>query len=396
MKRFDFAVIGGGPAGASAARRLAIAGASVAMFERRAMPRFKPCGGALSRQAMSWLDFPVPDRLINRRVFGIRVHVGGAVVEAREARRVAVLVSRAPFDHYLVSKAEEAGAAILWREVRSLEVGPDGATVSTSDDRLAVRCTIVCEGANRRLGRAVAGRDPPGGRGFCLQAEIPAADPDSYADLGGLLDIYFAAVGYGYGWVFHHGSHYNVGVGSPCSMFDAPLETFRQFVAARGLRLDGVRTWGHFLPSGGLARRVAGDRVLLAGDAAGFVDPFQGEGLAYAIRSGQLAAETVLEAARTGDFSRAGLASYEDACYREFGRDLVSSRRLMRIMHGWPSVFINGVLTEPPVVRRFLEIAAGRSSYRRFLGWLLLRAPWFWLHSRLSARQRRAQSRETP
>jgi len=390
VKRFDFAVIGGGPAGASAARRLALAGASVALFERRAMPRFKACGGALSRQAMAWLDFPVPDRLINREIFGIRVHVGGAVIEAREAQRVAVLVSRAPFDHYLVSQAEEAGAAVFWLNVNSIEVRSDGVTLATLDGPWAVRCVLICEGANRRLGLAVAGRDPPNGRGFCFQAEIPVTDPDPYADLGGLLDIYFAAVGYGYGWVFHHGSHYNVGVGSLCSMFDAPRETFRRFVAARGLVLDGARTWGHFLPSGGLARRVAGDRVLLAGDAAGFVDPFQGEGLAYAIRSGQLAAEAALDAARANDFSRASLATYEDACDRAFGRNLVYSRRLMRFMHGWPSVFIDGVATEPPVVRRFLEIAAGRLSYRRFLGWMLPRAPWFWLRSRLTARQRSA------
>ena len=394
MKPFDFAVIGGGPAGASAARRLALAGASVALLERRVMPRFKACGGALSRQAMSYLDFPVPDHLINRAIFGIRVHVGGAVIEARDARRVAVLVSRAPFDHFLVSKAEEAGAAVFWRDVKSIEVRSDGVTLATPDGPLAVRCAIICEGANRRLGLAVAGRDPPNWRGFCLQAEIPVTDPDPYADLSDLMNVHFAAVGHGYGWVFHHGSHYNVGVGSLCSMFDAPLRTFRRFVAARGLRLDGVRTWGHFLPSGGLARRVAGDRMLLAGDAAGFVDPFQGEGLAYAIRSGQLAAEAALDAARANDFSRAGLAAYEDACYRTFGRDLGYSRRLMRIMHGWPSVFINGVATEPPVVVRFLEIAAGRSSYRQFQGWLLPRAPWFWLHSRLSARKRSARARE--
>jgi len=382
-KRFDFAVVGGGPAGASAARRLAQGGAEVVVLERRRFPRPKPCGGGLSGRAMRWLGTPLPPDLIDCEVYAGRAHFGPVTINARQDRRVAVTVTRSRFDHFLLEKAREAGAHVEWREVRSIDTRRDGVVLATPEGEVSARCAIICEGANRRLTTALRGREHPKHIGFCLEAEIPVLDPDPYADLRDSMDIYFGTPSHGYSWIFHHGSYYSVGVGGLCHWFRSPLEAFRQFLADRGFAADGVRPRGHFLPCGGISRTVCADRVILAGDAAGWVDPFQGEGIGYAIRSGQLAAETVLEAANRDDFSRRRLASYKQRCDHEFGRDLRAARIVMHIVYWWPQVLSWAPRSTERVLREYLNVTAGDLSYREFVRWIagrmprfLLRAPW--------------------
>lgn len=376
-ERADFAVIGGGPAGASAARRLAAAGASVLLFERRPMPRPKPCGGALSARGLAALDFPLPDSLIDGQVFGIRAHVGEQSVEARLDVPIAVLVTRARFDHFLVTKAEEAGARVVWQFVRSVDVRPDGVVLTTPAGELAAACAIVCEGATARLARAVA---PPPARHrlFGVTADVPVASPEGESGAAGVFDVYHGGGGWGYGWVFPHGSYQSVGIAGALYQMGRPRETFRQFVAQRGLALDGVRVRGHFIPCGGARRRRVADRLLLAGDAAGLADPFTGEGIAQAIRSGRLAADVALRAAARSDFSAASLAAYDRLCYETFDRDLRRARRLTRAMSRWPSPMLSGVASGDDVLRQFLRIPRGEGTYRAFLRWLLPRLLWRW------------------
>ena len=380
-RRFDFAVIGAGPAGASAARRLAQGGASVAVFERQRFPRAKPCGGGLSGRAMRWLDFPLPPDLIDAEVYGGFAHIGPVSFRARVESPTAVQVTRSRFDAFLLSKAEEAGAHVEWQEVRSLDVRPGEVALATPGGEFAARCAVVCEGANRKLGWALRGRDPPAEIGFCVVADIPVPSPDPYGHLRDMLDIYFGIPRHGYSWIFHHGSYYSVGTGGLCCWFDSPLATFRRFVAERGLSLDGVRPRGHFLPRGGVSRRVSADRLILAGDAAGWVDPFQGEGMAYAIRSGQLAAETLLEAARRDDFSRRSLAAYKRRCDEAFGRDLRAARLIAYVVHWWPSVLLRSVRSTETVLTEYMRVPRGDLSYRDFLRWVLGRAPRFLLRT---------------
>jgi geranylgeranyl reductase family protein len=378
-KRFDFAVVGGGPAGASAARRLALGGAETIVLERRRFPRPKPCGGGLSGRALGWLDVPLPPDLIDTEVYAGRAHFGPITVNARQDCRVAVTVTRSRFDQFLLEKAQEAGAHLEWREVRAIDVRPEGVVLATPEGEVAARCAIICEGANRRLTNALRGREDPKHIGFCIEAEIPVLAPDPYADLRDSMDIYFGTPSHGYGWIFHHGSYYSVGIGGLCHWFRSPLETFRKFLADRGFAAEGVRPRGHYLPCGGISRKVCGDRLILAGDAAGWVDPFQGEGIGYAIRSGQLAAETALDAAKRDDFSRRALAGYKRRCDEAFGRDLRAARIIMHVVYWWPQILSWAPRSTERVLREYLNVTAGDLSYREFVRWVAWRMPRFLL-----------------
>jgi len=387
MTHYDFAVIGGGPAGASAARALAVGGASVVLFERKRMPREKPCGGGVSERAIARLGFALPASVINADVYGARTHYGPRTGEAREARRVAVLVTRSRFDHFLVQKADEAGARVLWAEVRAISSEQGGRlAIDSSAGAMTADAAVICEGARGRLARTVRRPDRPDEQAFCLVAEVPidGRSPATGAALAGpegLLDLHFGRVGYGYGWLFHHGTHLNVGVGGLWERFGGLRESFRRFASDAGVDLGGARIRGHFIPRGGLRRTVAADRLILAGDAAGFADPFQGEGIAYAIHSGQIAASTLIDASSRGDLSARGLAGYAERCQAEFGRDLAAALTLSRWAYRWPSLFLRRLVTEDEVVARFVKIEAGGLTYREFLRWLVLRTPRLYFQS---------------
>ena len=379
MAQADFAVIGGGPAGASAARRLAALGARVVLFERQPMPRAKPGGGVLSERARASLDLALPAALVDGEAVGVRIHFDSDTVESRLLRRIAVLVTRAKFDHFLVTAAETSGARVVWADVQSMNVQPDGVVLETSAGQFGAACALVCEGAAGRLSRLVRPPDAADQRIFSLAADIPVPDGDPYGDHAGVLDVYYGLLPGGYGWLFHHGSYYAVGVAGLESLMPRPQELFREFLAARGLALNGAPVRGHFIPFGGIRRRLCADRILLAGDAAGLADPFLGEGLGYAIRSGHLAAETALEAARCGDFSRGSLAVYERLCRETFEKDFRHALVLGRLIRRWPLPVIRAAAMKSGALERYLRVITGEWSYRRFVGWLMPWALWRWM-----------------
>ncbi|MBE9540978.1 MAG: FAD-dependent oxidoreductase, partial [Proteobacteria bacterium] len=86
---YDLIIIGGGPSGSAAGRIAGKKGLKTLLIEKEIFPRYKPCGGALSEHAMSYLDFEIPESMIERDIFGARVHFKGQVVEQHKDSRIA-------------------------------------------------------------------------------------------------------------------------------------------------------------------------------------------------------------------------------------------------------------------------------------------------------------------
>jgi flavin-dependent dehydrogenase len=177
----------------------------------------------------------------------------------------------------------------------------------------------------------------------------------------------------GYGWVFPHGEYYSVGIGGLASSMGRPREIMLEFLRANGF--DGrQRLRGHVIPVGGIRRTLGSGRVLLAGDAAAFMDSFTGEGIAYAIRSGQIAGEVISRALSQGGNS--GLpGQYEAACNEEFGSNLRYSLLLARLMHRFPGVFFKMLAGNQEVIDNFAKVATAGWTYQRYLRWLVSRLP---------------------
>jgi flavin-dependent dehydrogenase len=113
---YDLIIIGGGPSGSAAGRIAGKKGLRTLLIEKEIFPRYKPCGGGLSEHAMSYLDFEIPKSIIEREIFGARVHFQGQVVEQHKDYRIAILITRSILDKYLIEKAEETGIQIKMGE----------------------------------------------------------------------------------------------------------------------------------------------------------------------------------------------------------------------------------------------------------------------------------------
>lgn len=319
MEHFDVLVVGGGPAGSATAYRLAEAGASVLLVDKARFPRDKPCGGGLTMRAVR--QCPVdPSPVVEEEVelLELRFRFDDAV-ERRAARPVIRMTQRRRLDAFLLDAAREAGV-----EVR------EGTTVHPRDAPADV--VIGADGANGVTGRAFGlGEGIIHGVAFEGNVSYGAVPEARYR---GRAVVELGVIPGGYGWVFAKGDHVNVGVGAWQSEGPRIREHLARVCAAHDLdvtQLSGLR--GHRLPMRRAGVRLAGERALLVGDAAGLIDPVSGDGMYECFVSSQLAAAAVLDllAGRASS-----LEPYEHAVDAALAPLHSASWKLKRALDHWP------------------------------------------------------------
>ena len=275
--RFDVAIVGAGPAGSTAAYRLATAGASVLLLDKATFPRDKPCGGGVTGRAARLLPFsiePVVEDVVDRLECGLRYRHRFT----RRARApLAYMTQRRRLDHFLLQQAAEAGA-----EVREGE---------TADAReLDARIVIGADGCNGSSAKQLGLADGIV-HGVALEANYPHE-----ARFAGAMVLEIAVIRGGYGWIFPKGDHVNVGVGGNAEEGPRLRRELRRMCEAYGIDPDaGRETRGYRLPMRLPGTRLARGRTAVIGDAAGLVDPFSGDGMYEAFLSARLVAEAALD-----------------------------------------------------------------------------------------------------
>ncbi|MBO0905389.1 geranylgeranyl diphosphate reductase [Jiella sonneratiae] len=327
---FDVVVVGGGPAGATAAEALAKAGHSVALLDRAG--RIKPCGGAIPPRLVR--DFDIAPELLVARI-------SSAQMVAPSERRVPMpidngyvgMVDREHFDEWLRERAAAAGATRFTGRFQAIERdggrtlvrflpaarSEDGGT--TGEHLIATRLVVGADGARSAVGRqAVPGAD----KVPCVFAyhEIVRAGPQAAgADYDPVrCDVYYQ--GHispdFYGWVFPHGATASIGTGSALKGYGLRPAVERLRAAAGLAGAETIRREGAPIPMKPLKRWDNGRDVILAGDAAGVVAPASGEGIYYAMVSAEMVAEAAVNFLATGNAK--ALAGARRAFMREHGR----------------------------------------------------------------------------
>jgi len=287
------AVVGAGPAGSTAAYRLASAGARVLLVDKATFPRDKPCGGGVTGRAARLLPFsldPVVEERVDRVECRLRYRPRSRFV--RRARQpLALMTQRKRLDHFLLDKAAEAGAEVR-DGVAVRDIRPDGLTVD--GEEVAARLVIGADGCNGASARAL-GLAAEIVHGVALEANAPyrVAPRERYR---GTMVLEIAVVEGGYGWVFPKGDHVNVGVGGNESEGPRLRAHLARLCAEHGIDPDQLTDLrGYRLPMRRPGSVLARGSAAVIGDAAGLVDPFSGDGMYEAFLSAQLVTEAALE-----------------------------------------------------------------------------------------------------
>jgi len=360
-------VVGGGPAGASCAWKLALYNIPCLLIDKAEFPRDKVCGGALSAGAAALLTSSGMVTDVELEMYTLREHRTLSFWDRNELLRTYTspdnpirLISRKEFDDWLLEKASSAGAAIITGDAVT-SVNPSSITTSSGREYSfsnlvgADGCgSIVRKFSNGKLNR---------GTGLGLEYFIPLSDFRTECEG---LQIHFGYIPYGYIWVFPGVDRIAIGagaIGSPASPSEI-LGALNEFLTGKGISPEDHQLHGASIPSLSLDRNLGKDNIYLAGDAAGLVDQVSGEGIRHAVQSGLLAAECIASGGGRWRILKSNNSCISSVSQSVFYRHLLFSRITRRTA-------MTGLRDNIDYAEGYWNIISGMESYNEMFSRIL-------------------------
>jgi geranylgeranyl reductase family protein len=290
--QYDVIIAGGGPAGASSAYFLTKAGKKVLLLEKEIPPRYKACGGGLSVEFLR-TQFPFDfSPVIDGYAKQIEYHFNGLEVPVRCRPDVFAFVQRDRFDQFM---QQHCGAEVMVGEaIQDVQQTQYYVKVKTTGGKIFLASWLVgADGANSIV-RKKTGFNAHHKIIIALEAEVtPTVEALQQFSAGPV--IIFDKIKFGYAWIFPKADHLSVGIACFHPKHGYLQKSLSKVMLHYGIHLEGVKLHEHPLPVYTRPDPVISGRVLLVGDAAGLADPFSGEGIRIAIKSGRIAAEAILQ-----------------------------------------------------------------------------------------------------
>ena len=354
----EIVIVGAGPAGSLCGERLARHGFRVTIFDER-LAWEKPCGGGLTHKAIAAYPFLL-DGCQPKRVVRTAELISGSGHRARfDMSHPIVIYARKVLNGLLLDRAKAAGCQAIRARVTSVDTDGPRVRLTAGGETRHSDFIVVAAGARNRLlpeTTALSASDLELTLGYFVPTEED------------IIKVKFLKEFEGYLWSFPRADHLSVGI---CAkMGQGPTQQLRQhldrFITEENIPMEGARFFSHVLPSPQAqtlrGRRIAGRNWAMAGDAAACVDPITGEGLYYALRSGDLLAQALIEGQ---------LQSYAERLRAAFSADLEFASGIARKL--FRGTFLGGAITTrmvqllncSPTFRDLIrDVFSGSQDYR--------------------------------
>jgi geranylgeranyl reductase family protein len=375
LQRYDVIVVGGGPSGATAARHCSLKSLATLLLEKKKLPRYKPCAGGVTAAAYKELGFELPPDVVERECSGVKVQVKDFYKNVTADRAVFYTVNRSRFDEFLVGEAAKAGViAHDTEEVVGLKRERTGVIVRTDKAKYLADLVVGADGyfstVRKELHRKFA-RDEVM---FCVLCEVQLDEEEIDRRYGDLLLVQYGFIDKGYAWIFPKRDCVSAGVGGVFYGSKQLPAKLREFLRLNSLE-DSVEIRGGFVPVTKFRYPAYDERVMLTGDAAGFVDSFTGEGIRSAILSGKIAAETASFCHEQGTFSSQAVSIYQTRCEKLFFENLRYASKITELFLRFPDFLMDTVVRNSNIMDGYLKTMTGEMDYKTFSGWVKRRLP---------------------
>lgn len=293
---YDVIVVGSGPAGACAAWRLAKAGMAVAVMEKAALPRYKTCGGGIVGRAMQALPMDVRDAIEQDcQTAQLNVLDERLSFTTHRPAPIVSMAMRDRLDFTVLSAAQAAGAEVQQRRaVENVSYHDDFVKVVTDGGTMSAKFVVAADGALSTVARTMGFAD---GHALIPALEYEVRVPhDGLHAFHGVARFDFGLFPHGYAWAFPKKDHLSIGVLSVARRGSNLKQAMAQYLDLLGCGSAAqIERHGSVIPIRPRRGPFVAKRTLLVGDAAGFADPVTGEGISFAIRSGLMAAQALID-----------------------------------------------------------------------------------------------------
>jgi geranylgeranyl reductase family protein len=336
---YEVIIVGAGPAGSTAAKFLSEKGIKTLLIDKSIFPRDKPCGGGIPIRVLKRYKYINEKDFVESYSFGICVysHTLNTKLEILKNKPLLAMVHRSKFDEGLVKLAIDGGTVFMdGKTVEHFRIYNDNVKVSLSDGSVIDSQIIIgADGIWSSIAKKIGLHQNCNHVGICAFQEYLLGKKilDQFFGVNRFVHIFLNIDGLvGYGWIFPKKEHVNLGI-----------VEFRQAIHQSKRKINLRQSYENYLfllkknkilpdnmqscnirgavyPCYPL-HKTYGDRVVLCGDAGGFVNPASGEGIYNAMRSGEIAANVISEALENGDTSSNFLSKYQTLWNNDFGRD---------------------------------------------------------------------------
>lgn len=376
---FDIAILGGGPAGSSAALGLKDSGLKVALIDKAGFPRHKTCGDAIPGPTLKALRQIIPDFNVELEQLKLKQHIKYCRIVAPNKKSIdiewkaeAYNSSRLDFDDFLFSQVKKHTATEIFEGFEVGQIAKENELWVLkrrgTEEYIKARFVIGCDGANSVVAKHID-NSPINRERYCtaVAAYYTGINSDVYTNKFYLFKNYLP----GYFWVFPLGNNmFNVGFGivaSEAAKHNIKLREVMDDIIANepavaplftnATQSSDVKGFG--LPIGGENAPISGEGYMLAGDAASLIDPLQGHGIDKAVYSGMFASQKAIQCFKENNFSVGFVKGYDEKVYAKYGAELRRNYRLMRLLNKQPWIvnaaarFANISVIKKAVLKRF-------------------------------------------